>query len=82
MKKIPEKRLRCFQRFWNNATRAIERGVQPKVLRQLLGHASIKITMDRYVHVTDESLTKAVQQFEAAAPIVEKRVCKKGVIKI
>ena len=48
------------------ATRAIERGVQPKVLQQLLGHASIKTTMDRYVHVTDESLAKAVQQFEAS----------------
>ena len=46
------------------ATRAIERGVQPKVLQRLLGHASIKTTMDRYVHVTDESLLKAVQQFE------------------
>ena len=46
------------------ATRAIERGMQPKVLQKLLGHASIKTTMDRYVHVTDESLTKAVQQFE------------------
>ena len=56
------------------ATRAIERGVQPKVLQQLLGHASIKTTMDRYVHVTDESLAKAVQQFEAATPTVEKRV--------
>lgn len=77
MKKIPEKRLRCFQRFWNNATRAIERGVQPKVLQQLLGHASIKTTMDRYVHVTDESLAKAVQQFEAAAPTVEKGCVKR-----
>ncbi|PWM52026.1 MAG: site-specific integrase [Clostridiales bacterium] len=50
------------------ATRAIERGVQPKVLQQLLGHASIKTTMDRYVHVTDESLVNAVHQFEQAAP--------------
>lgn len=46
------------------ATRAIESGMQPKVLQQLLGHASIKTTMDRYVHVTTESLSKAVQQFE------------------
>ena len=50
------------------ATRAIERGMQPKVLQQLLGHASIKTTMDRYVHVTDESLVKAVYLFETAAP--------------
>lgn len=46
------------------ATRAIERGMQPKVLQKLLGHASIKTTMDRYVHVTDESLALAVEQFE------------------
>ncbi len=46
------------------ATRAIESGMQPKVLQKLLGHASIKTTMDRYVHVTDDSLLKAVQQFE------------------
>ena len=46
------------------ATRAIESGMQPKVLQKLLGHASIKTTMDRYVHVTDDSLSKAVLQFE------------------
>lgn len=47
------------------ATRAIESGMQPKVLQKLLGHASIQTTMDTYVHVTDDSLNKAVQQFEA-----------------
>ncbi len=46
------------------ATRAIESGMQPKVLQKLLGYASIKTTMDRYVHVTDDSLTNAVRQFE------------------
>lgn len=46
------------------ATRAIESGMQPKVLQKLLGHASIKTTMDRYVHVTDDSMLKAVKQFE------------------
>lgn len=46
------------------ATRAIESGMQPKVLQRLLGHASIKTTMDRYVHVTDDSLDKAIRQFE------------------
>lgn len=38
--------------------------MQPKVLQKLLGHASIQTTMDRYVHVTDDSLSKAVNQFE------------------
>ena len=47
------------------ATRAIESGMPPKVLQKLLGHASIQTTMDRYVYVTDDSLNRAVQQFEA-----------------
>lgn len=48
------------------ATRAIESGMQPKVLQKLLGHKSIKTTMDRYVHVTDDSMASAIRQFEAA----------------
>lgn len=48
------------------ATRAIERGVPPKVLQQLLGHASIKTTMDTYVHVSDGSKLEAIKLFEAA----------------
>ena len=47
------------------ATRAIESGMPPKVLQKLLGHKSIKTTMDRYVHVTDDSMTSAVRQFES-----------------
>ena len=46
------------------AIRAIESGMQPKVLQKLLGHASIKTTMDRYVHVTAESLDYAIKQFQ------------------
>ena len=54
------------------ATRAIESGMQPKILQKLLGHASITTTMDTYVHVTDDSMTKAIQQFEAANTAVTK----------
>lgn len=46
------------------ATRAIESGMPPKILQGLLGHSSIKTTMDRYVHNTDESMLAAVRQFE------------------
>lgn len=49
------------------ATRAIESGMQPKVLQKLLGHASIQTTMDTYVHVTDDSMSKAIQQFEESS---------------
>ena len=48
------------------ATRAIESGMQPKVLQKLLGHASIQTAMDKYVHVTDDSLTAGLRQFEAS----------------
>ena len=50
------------------ATRAIESGMQPKVLQKLLGHASIQTTIDRYVHVTDDSMLKAVSLFEESSP--------------
>jgi len=56
------------------ATRAIESGMQPKVLQKLLGHASIKTTMDRYVHVTDESMNNAVRQFEACQPAIPAQI--------
>ena len=46
------------------ATRAIESGMQPKVLQKLLGQAGIKTTMDRYVHVTAESLDYVIKQFQ------------------
>lgn len=48
------------------ATRCIERGVQPKVLQKILGHAQLSTTMDLYVHVTDESLAKGMEIFESA----------------
>lgn len=47
------------------ATRAIESGMPPKVLQGLLGHSSIKTTMDRYVHNTDDAMLAAVKRFEA-----------------
>lgn len=46
------------------ATRAVERGVNPKTLQKLLGHASLQVTMDTYVHVSDDSKFLAVKQFE------------------
>lgn len=52
------------------ATRAIEYGVNPKVLQQLLGHASLKTTMDKYVHNTTESLENGVKLFGEANSVV------------
>ena len=49
------------------ATRMIEAGVQPKSLQRILGHSSIKTTMDRYVHVTSDSLNNAMELFERSS---------------
>lgn len=35
------------------ATRCIENGVLPKALQKFLGHSTLSVTMDTYVHVTD-----------------------------
>lgn len=61
------KRLSMHALRHTYATRAIEYGVQPKFLQKLLGHSSIKTTMDRYVHVSPESLNNAIQIFEKSA---------------
>lgn len=36
------------------ATRWIELGVDIKTLSEILGHASINITLDRYVHISEK----------------------------
>lgn len=50
------------------ATRCIESGMRPKTLQKILGHASLKTTMDMYVHVDDdakqEQMRLLVNQFE------------------
>ncbi len=46
------------------ATRCIEKGVNPKSLQKILGHAQLSTTMDTYVHVTDDSLELAMKIFE------------------
>ena len=43
------------------ATRAIEAGIRPKTLQELLGHANISITMNLYVHVTEEEKEKELE---------------------
>lgn len=38
------------------ATRCIEAGMRPKTLQKILGHATLQMTMDLYVHVTMDSI--------------------------
>lgn len=46
------------------ATRAIENGMQPKVLSKLLGHGQLQITMDLYCHVMEDTLVEEMKKME------------------
>lgn len=46
------------------ATRCIESGMRPKTLQKILGHSSLSMTMDLYVHVTFETELLEMQKFE------------------
>lgn len=48
------------------ATRCIEKGIQPKTLQKILGHSTIQVTMDLYVHVTDEHLADEIEKLNMA----------------
>ena len=44
------------------ATRCLEAGIQPKVVQSYLGHATLKMTMDLYTHVTNEKATEDIER--------------------
>jgi len=51
------------------ATRAIEADMRPKTLQEILGHANLGITMNLYVHVTEDEKEKEIKKFEQAFKI-------------
>lgn len=44
------------------ATRCFEAGVDAKVVQSYLGHASVKMTMDLYTHVTDQKSSSDIEK--------------------
>lgn len=44
------------------ATRAIEAGMQPQVLKTIMGHSSLAMTMDLYSHVLPDTKTEEMQK--------------------
>lgn len=52
------------------ATRCIESGMRPKTLQMILGHANISMTMDRYVHVTDDEKVKEMENIEGELKVI------------
>ena len=49
------------------ATWAIEKGMRPKTLQKILGHSSLRMTMDLYCHVSLESVKEEMELLEAMA---------------
>lgn len=52
------------------ATRCIEAGMKPKTLQRILGHSSIQITMNLYVHVTEEEKQKEIELVAEALKVI------------
>lgn len=46
------------------ATRCIESGITPKVVQKLLGHATIGMTMNLYVHATEEYIENELKKLD------------------
>lgn len=47
-------------------SRCFEKGIPPKVVQQLMGHAHYSTTMDIYTHVTEDTLEKEMDKFKEA----------------
>ncbi len=52
------------------ATRCIEAGMRPKTLQIILGHSKISMTMDLYVHVTEDEKEKELRGVERMLKLV------------
>lgn len=50
------------------ATRCFEAGIEPKVVQSYLGHATLKMTMDLYTHVTGDKATEDIERIVNKAP--------------
>ena len=52
------------------ATRCIEAGMKPKTLQTILGHSNIGITMNLYVHTTEEQKHKEIDLVADALKVI------------
>ena len=52
------------------ATRCIEDGMKPKTLQKILGHSNIGITMNLYVHITEDEKHREIDLVADALKVV------------
>ena len=57
--KIPRFSMHILRHTFS--TRCIEAGMKPKILQMSLGHSNIGITMNLYVHTTEEEKKKEME---------------------
>ena len=53
------------------ATRCIEAKMKPKALQTILGHSNIGITMNLYVHTTEEQKHKEIDLVADALKVIQ-----------
>lgn len=61
-KRIGVKNLTMHSLRHTFATRCIEDGMKPKVLQGILGHSNLSMTMDLYVHTTEDERTSEMKK--------------------
>ena len=64
--KIPCANFHCLRHTF--ATRCIEQGFELKALSEILGHSSVKITLDRYVHSSMEQKMRNMEKLSLLLP--------------
>ena len=52
------------------ATRCIEAGMKPKTLQTILGHSNIGITMNRYVHTTEDEKRREMMSISESLKVI------------
>ncbi|SFB39037.1 Phage integrase family protein [Acetitomaculum ruminis DSM 5522] len=52
------------------ATRCIEAGMKPKTWQQILGHSNIGITMNLYVHITEDEKLREINLVADALKVI------------
>jgi len=57
-----EKHITVHELRHTFATRCIENGIPPQVLKGILGHSTLSMTMDLYAHVLPDTKAKELQK--------------------
>lgn len=60
---IKDANFHCLRHTF--ATRALEAGINPKVVQEILGHSTISMTLDTYSHVMPDTKKEAAAKLNS-----------------